>query len=451
MRIHLIAIGGSAMHNLAMALHEKGFIVTGSDDEIFEPSRSRLERYGLLPKEIGWFPDRITPDLDAVILGMHAREDNPELVKARKMGIQIFSYPEYLYEQTKFKKRIVVAGSHGKTTITSMIMHALKHTGREFDYMVGAQVEGFETMVRLSEQSPIAIFEGDEYLSSPIDRRPKFHLYKPHIALISGIAWDHINVFPTFDVYKEQFIGFINSMEHNGTLYFYEGDSVLTEVVRQITNNIEKVPYNEHVHLIREHCAYLLTQSGSYKLQIFGSHNLQNINGAKLICNQLGVTDVEFYKAISTFKGAAKRLQVLKSDDNFSAYLDFAHAPSKVRATVSALKEYYPERKLIACLELHTFSSLTKDFLEQYENTMEVADVSIVYFNPETLRHKQLPEIKPEQVEKAFGGKIKVFTQSSDLVIFLKSVNYHNANLLLMSSGNFGGLSLSGLIKEVMN
>jgi UDP-N-acetylmuramate: L-alanyl-gamma-D-glutamyl-meso-diaminopimelate ligase len=449
MRIHLIAIGGSAMHNLAMALHEKGFIVTGSDDEIFEPSRSRLERYGLLP-ELGWFPERITPNLDAVILGMHAREDNPELLKARNLDLQIYSYPEYLYEQTKDKKRIVIAGSHGKTTITSMIMHVLKHTGYDFDYMVGALVDGFDTMVRLSEQSPIAIFEGDEYLSSPIDRRPKFHLYKPHIALISGIAWDHINVFPTFDNYKEQFTAFINSMEHNGMLYYYEGDPVLAEIVGKSDNNICKVPYKEHAHMVRDHSSYLLSQSGSYKLHIFGKHNLENVNGAKLICNQLGISDVEFYKAISTFKGAAKRLQVLKTGQNCTAYLDFAHAPSKVKATINALKEYYPERKLIACLELHTFSSLNTDFLGQYKNTMDAADTAIVYFDPETLRHKQLPEITPDQVKKAFGGKLNIFTQPADLVSFLKSNQYQDSNLLLMSSGNFGGLDLSALTKNLV-
>lgn len=450
MRIHLIAIGGSAMHNLAMALHEKGFTVSGSDDEIFEPSRTRLEKYGLLPKEIGWFPERITPDLDAVILGMHAREDNPELNKARKLGMQIFSYPEYLFEQTKDKKRVVIAGSHGKTTITSMIMHVLKHTGHDFDYMVGAQVDGFDTMVRLSEQSPVAIFEGDEYLSSPIDRRPKFHLYKPHIALISGIAWDHINVFPTFDIYKEQFRSFIDTMEPNGTLYYYERDTVLAEVVGKGSANICKIPYKEHDNVIRDHAAYLLTQSGSYKIQVFGNHNLQNINGAKLICNQLGVNDVEFYKAISTFRGAAKRLQVLHTTASSMAYLDFAHAPSKVKATVNALKEYYPERKLVACLELHTFSSLNTDFLGEYEGAMDAADTAVVYFNPETLRHKQLPEITPDQVTNAFGGNVKVFTESIELVNWFKANNYHETNLLFMSSGNFGGLNLPVLVKEIM-
>jgi UDP-N-acetylmuramate: L-alanyl-gamma-D-glutamyl-meso-diaminopimelate ligase len=451
MKIHLIAIGGSAMHNLALALYEKGFVVTGSDDEIFEPARSRLQKYKLLPADIGWFPERITNDLDAVILGMHARENNPELLKAKELGLRIFSYPEYLYEQTKDKKRVVIAGSHGKTTITSMVMHVLQHLGQSFDYMVGAQVEGFDTMVHLSDQSAVAIFEGDEYLSSPIDKRPKFHLYKPHIALISGIAWDHINVFPTFEIYKEQFVQFINLMEHNGTLFYYEGDTVLTEVLEKSSNNICKIPYKEHDHIMREHSTYLLSQSGSYKLNIFGKHNLQNINGAKLVCNQLGISDLEFYKAISSFRGAAKRLQVLKSNSDSIAYLDFAHAPSKVKATVAALKEQYPERKLIACLELHTFSSLNNNFLGQYKGTLSPADKAVVYFNPETLRHKELPEISVEQVKAAFGNNnLEVFTHSNDFVNFLKSKNYKNTNLLLMSSGNFSGIDMIAIAKEMI-
>jgi UDP-N-acetylmuramate: L-alanyl-gamma-D-glutamyl-meso-diaminopimelate ligase len=451
MKIHLIAIGGSAMHNLALALHEKGYMVTGSDDEIFEPAKSRLEKYGLLPVEIGWFQERITPDLDAVILGMHAREDNPELIKARELGLPVYSYPEYLYEQAKNKRRVVIAGSHGKTTITSMIMHVLKHCGHEFDYMVGALIDGFETMVYFSDSSSVAIFEGDEYLSSPIDKRPKFHLYKPHTAIISGIAWDHINVFPTFDIYKDQFSKFIELMEHNGTLYYYDGDQELSDIIAKSTNNIDKIAYKEHVHMVRDHSTYLFTQSGSYKLHVFGKHNLQNISAAKLVCNQLGIIDVEFYKAISTFKGAAKRLQVLKSGQGSAVYLDFAHAPSKVKATVSALKDQYPERKLIACLELHTFSSLDGKFLTQYTNTMSVADKAVVYYNPDTLKHKQLPDILPGQVREAFGSPtLEVFTQTTDFMDFLKTNHYQDTNLLLMSSGNFGGIDMAALAREII-
>jgi UDP-N-acetylmuramate: L-alanyl-gamma-D-glutamyl-meso-diaminopimelate ligase len=450
MRIHLIAIGGSAMHNLALALHHKGYQISGSDDEIFEPSRSRLQKYGLLPAAMGWFPEKITKDLDAVILGMHAREDNPELVRAKELGVKIFSYPEYLYEQTKNKRRIVIAGSHGKTTITSMVMHVLNHCGFDFDYMVGAQVEGFDTMVRLSESAPVAIFEGDEYLSSPIDRRPKFHLYHPHIALITGIAWDHINVFPTYEIYKEQFSKFIDLMEPNGTLYYFNGDEDLKVIALDSKHALKKEGYVEHPSMISENVSYLLTQSGSYRLRIFGKHNLQNVNGAKLICSQLGVTEVEFYKAISKFKGAAKRLQVLKNCEDRTIYLDFAHAPSKVKATISALKEQYVNRRLIACLELHTFSSLNSDFLGQYAGTMQQADSAIVFYNPETLKHKKLPDITLEQVKQAFGGKVDVYTDTESFVGYLKSNCYMNSNLLLMSSGNFGGLDLQSLAKDLV-
>src|ERR1035437_6053473 len=370
MKIHLIAIGGNAMHNLALALYHNGYEVSGSDDEIFEPSRSRLEKFGLLPPEIGWFPERITSNIDAVILGMHAREYNPELIKAQELGLTIYSYPEYLFEQTKGKKRVVIAGSHGKTTITSMIMHVLKHNRMDFDYMVGALVDGFDTMVSLSESTAVAIFEGDEYLSSPIDKKPKFHLYKPHIALITGIAWDHINVFPTLEIYVEQFAKFIDLIEPNGTLFYYEGDPVLNSLVKKTSNRINAKPYKEHDYTVHEHNTYLLSQSGSYKLNVFGIHNIQNVSAAKLICNQLGISDQEFYKGIATFKGASKRLQVLKSEDHSIAFLDFAHAPSKVKATINALKGQFPERKLIACLELHTFSSLNLEFLDQYKSSM---------------------------------------------------------------------------------
>jgi UDP-N-acetylmuramate: L-alanyl-gamma-D-glutamyl-meso-diaminopimelate ligase len=452
MRIHLIAIGGSAMHNLALALHEKGYQVTGSDDEIFEPSRTRLEKQGLLPSELGWFPSRITANLDAVILGMHARQDNPELTKATELGLKIYSYPEYLYEQTKDKKRVVIAGSHGKTTITSMIMHVLRHCAIEFDYMVGAQIEGFETMVSLSETSTLAIFEGDEYLSSPIDSRPKFHLYRPHIALISGIAWDHINVFPTFDIYKQQFETFISQIEHNGTLYYYQGDAELCRMAERSHNSIQKTAYTSHPSMIHDNITYLLSANGSYKLTVFGQHNLENVSGAKLICNQLGISDLDFYHTISSFKGAAKRQQILKTGQSSTAYLDFAHAPSKVKATITALKQQFPNRQLIACLELHTFSSLNSEFLAQYRGTMLAADKAIVYFNPETLKHKRLPEITSKQVGDAFGGtNIIVFTDTENLLKYLEVIDYNETNLLLMSSGNFNGVDFSQFARKMIH
>ena len=450
MRIHLIAIGGSAMHNLALALHQKGYTVTGSDDEIFEPSRTRLEKSGLLPQKLGWFPEKITCDIDAVIVGMHAREDNPEVIKAKQLWLKIYSYPEYLYNQTSEKKRVVIAGSHGKTTITGMIMHVLNHYKRDFDYMVGAKLEGFDTMVKLTDSAPLAIFEGDEYLSSPLDKRPKFHLYKPHIALLSGIAWDHINVFPTFENYKQQFRDFLDLMEPNGTLYYYQGDPELVDIIESSTSQVNMIPYVEHENMVRDHITYLLTQSGSYKLNVFGKHNLQNISGAKLICNQLEITDVEFYKAISSYKGASKRLQVLHNDSSKSIFLDFAHAPSKVKATVAALKEQYPDRKLIACLELHTFSSLTKEFILEYNGTLSLSDSAIVYYNPKTIAHKKLPELSKEYIQKAFNyTNLNVFTDSKELQRFLKKQDYKNSNLLFMSSGNFDNIDLHQLAEDL--
>ncbi len=450
MNIHIIAIGGSAMHNLAIALHEKGYIITGSDDEIFEPSYSRLKKHGLLPEKLGWFPRKITSDIDAVILGMHALEDNPELIKAKQLWLKIYSYPEYLYNQTMDKKRVVIAGSHGKTTITAMIMHVLKHCDRDFDYMAGASVEGFETMVRLSDSASMAIFEGDEYLSSTLDRRPKFHLYQPHIALISGISWDHINVFPDFESYKAQFRAFIEQMEPNGTLYYYDGDPVLKEMVEKRGNSIEIVPYHEHNFMLHDHHSYLLTQSGSYRFQLLGKHNLQNVQGAKLVCSQLEISDVDFYKAIATFRGAAKRLQVLHTSDHSTIFLDFAHAPSKVLATVTALKEYYQERKLIVCLELHTYSSLDKNFINEYHNTLAMCDEAAIFYNPDTVKHKRLEKISAQDIKKAFGREdLEVLTKIADLENWVKKFDYRNSNLLLMSSGNFGGLDVNNIAKNL--
>lgn len=450
MKIHLIAIGGSAMHNLALALHELGHQVTGSDDEIFEPSRTRLERKGLLPSQSGWFPEKITRDLDAIILGMHAREDNPELVRARELGIRIYSYPEYLYEHSKNKKRVVIAGSHGKTTITSMILHVLKEQNKAFDFMVGAQIEGFDTMVRLTD-APVAIFEGDEYLTSPIDRRPKFIWYKPHIAVISGIAWDHINVFPTFDIYKKQFSDFLESMEDNGTVFYAGDDEVLKQVVENSEKRLYRQAYGPHPHSVRDNITYLNTQWGIFHIGVFGMHNLYNINAARLVCNKLGIRDEEFYHSIGSFKGAAKRLQVLKHNEHSAVYLDFAHAPSKVTATVKALKEQYKERKLIAFLELHTFSSLNREFITHYKGSMDLADEAYVFVNPEAARHKNMELPEESYIRESFGKKgLRVIMDNDSVSSILKSLEIQNANLLLMSSGNFGGLDLNQLARDLI-
>jgi UDP-N-acetylmuramate: L-alanyl-gamma-D-glutamyl-meso-diaminopimelate ligase len=451
MNVHFIAIGGSAMHNLALALHEKGYNVTGSDDEIFEPARGRLLAKGLLPAETGWFPEKLNSRPDAVILGMHAREDNPELVRAKELGLKIYSYPEYLYEQTRDKKRIVVGGSHGKTSITAMIMHVMRYAGLDFDYMVGAQLEGFDTMVRLSDSAKIAVFEGDEYLTSPIDLRPKFHLYRPHVGIISGIAWDHINVFPTYEIYVEQFAIYTRLIEEEGQLIYCAEDSEVVKVAEKSPEHLKKTPYKAHPSVIRGKQTFLITPEGQeIPLQIFGHHNLMNLSAAMEACRSVGISDTEFYQAISSFNGAARRLQPLAGNDSSSVFYDFAHSPSKLKATVEAVKEQYPERKLIACMELHTFSSLTKEFLSHYKGSMEKADEAYVYFNPHTIEHKKLAPITTDEVEKAFSKVgLKVSTDSKSLFDELKQKNIDNSNLLIMSSGNFSGIDLKAFAQSL--
>ncbi|RZT97503.1 UDP-N-acetylmuramate: L-alanyl-gamma-D-glutamyl-meso-diaminopimelate ligase [Ancylomarina subtilis] len=451
MRVHFIAIGGAAMHNLALALHKKGFKVSGSDDEIFDPSKSRLEKYGLLPEEWGWFPNKITSDIDAIILGMHARIDNPELLKAKELGLKIYSYPEYIYEQTKDKTRVVIGGSHGKTTTTSMIMHVLKCNQIDFDYMVGAQIEGFDTMVKLSEDAKIAVFEGDEYLASPIDPRPKFHLYHPHIALLTGIAWDHINVFPTFENYLSQFETFINFIKPGGSLIYFENDQHIAKMVQKKRDDISYRPYKSHPHKVDNGISSLITKNGEFELSIFGEHNLQNLQGAYLICKELGLSDEQFYSSIKSFGGAAKRLQKLAQNKQTIVYQDFAHSPSKLEATTQAVKNQFPDRKLIACMELHTFSSLKEEFLPEYNGSMSFADVAMVYFNPKTVEHKKLTPITIQQVQEAFGGdNLKVYTDSQVLLTDLMQLNFEKTNLLLMSSGNFSGLNLKEVADKII-
>ncbi|PKP42673.1 MAG: peptidoglycan synthetase [Bacteroidetes bacterium HGW-Bacteroidetes-12] len=441
MNIHFIAIGGAAMHNLAIALHLKGYNVSGSDDEIFEPSRSRLAKHNLLPENIGWCIDKIHPKLDAIILGMHARADNHELVKAKELEIPVFSYPEYLYEQSKDKIRIVIGGSHGKTTITSMILHVLNKLKIDSDYMVGAQLKGFETMVKLSKEAKYIVLEGDEYLSSPIDKRPKFHLYKPHIALISGIAWDHMNVFPSFENYIEQFRKFIRLIEDNGKLIWCNNDKTLKNLINEDFNKTTSFSYQIPNYNIKNGITYIKHNNKDIPIQVFGKHNLMNIEGAKLICEQIGISANKFYNAISSFKGASKRLELLYKNNETSIYKDFAHSPSKLKATINAVKEQYPERPLIACIELHTFSSLNKKFLPLYKDTMNKADIAIVYFNPETLKHKKLPPLSYKDIYNAFNNnKLEIFTDSKLLMKKLLSYNLKNKNLLLMSSGNYNGM-----------
>ena len=446
MRIHFIAIGGSAMHNLALALHQKGDIVTGSDDEIFEPSRSRLQQAGLLPQSMGWFPEKITNQLDAVILGMHAKSDNPELLQAQQLGVKIYSYPEFLYEHAKNKTRVVIGGSHGKTTITAMILHVLQYHQRSVDYMVGAQLEGFETMVHLTEHNDFIILEGDEYLSSAIDRRPKFHLYRPNIALLSGIAWDHINVFPTFENYKEQFQIFIDSIVPGGSINYNEEDPHLEELVAATTNAIRKLGYRTPEYTVENGITYLQTDEGPLPLEIFGHHNLNNLAGAKWICQHLGVDEADFYEAITTFKGASKRLEKLVDHAGFTAYKDFAHAPSKVAATTQAVKQQFPYRKIIACLELHTYSSLTPKFLKEYQESLDAADVAVVFYSPDAVAIKQLDPISENQIYEAFQrNDLLIFTDPATFQDYLFSQHFDNTVLVLMSSGIYGGLDFEKL------
>ena len=444
MRVHFIAIGGSAMHNLAIALHKKGFNVTGSDDEIFEPSKSRIAKHGLLPDKFGWDEARITEDLDAVILGMHARIDNPELIKAQELGVKVYSYPEYIYEQSKDKIRVVIGGSHGKTSITSMVLHVLGKCNKKFDYMVGAQLEGFDTMVQLTD-AKIIILEGDEYLSSPIDRRPKFHLYHPNIALISGIAWDHINVFPTFENYVSQFSEFIKMIEKDGKLIYCKADPEVNMIALTTSNpDIDRIGYQTPENVINNGVTSILVEGNEIPLEIFGDHNLQNLNGARLICNELKINDNQFYEAIQDFKGASKRLELITKNDSTAIYKDFAHSPSKLKATTQAVKNQYPDRKLVACMELHTFSSLNKEFLQEYKDSMSTADEAYVYYSNHTIEHKKLAAITPEEVKAAFGSdNVTIYNDSDELFGMLKTKEWEKSVLLLMSSGNFDGKNLN--------
>lgn len=441
MNIHFIAIGGSAMHNLALALEHKGYNITGSDDVIFEPSKSRLEAKGLLPESFGWFPEKIHDQLDAIILGMHAKSDNPELLKAQEMGLKIYSYPEFLFEQAKYKTRVVIGGSHGKTTITSMILHVLDYHDIEVDYMVGAQLEGFDRMVHLTEENDFIVLEGDEYLSSPIDRRPKFHLYQPNIALLSGIAWDHINVFPTFENYVEQFQIFVDGIVSGGSITYNEGDPELVKVIEATENTIRKFPYNTPEYRVEDGITLLNTPEGEMPIEVFGKHNLNNLVGAKWICQQMGVDEADFYEAISTFKGASKRLEKIAEANNKVAFKDFAHSPSKVKATTQAVKEQYPERKLLACLELHTYSSLNAGFLEEYQGALDAADEAIVFYSPDAVKIKGLDEVTAEQIFQSFQRQdIQIFTDARSFQNYLFAQDFENSTLLLMSSGNYGGL-----------
>lgn len=450
MNVHFIAIGGNAMHNLAIALHNRGYQVTGSDDEIYEPSRTRLDQKGLLPESFGWFPEKINGAIDSVVLGMHAKADNPELLRAQELGLKIYSYPEFLYEQSKHKTRVVIGGSHGKTTITSMILHVMDYHDRDVDYMVGAQLKGFDVMVKLTDDNDFIVLEGDEYLSSPIDRRPKFHLYQPNIALLSGIAWDHINVFPTYEGYVEQFKIFVDSIVKGGSITYNEEDDEVKRVVEASENTIRKLPYHTPEYSVVNGETLLDTPEGPLPIEVFGKHNLSNLAGAKWICQHMGVDEDDFYEAIASFKGASKRLEKIGEGENSIAFKDFAHSPSKVKATTNAVKEQFPDRSVVACLELHTYSSLNANFLKEYKGTLDAADVAVVFYSPHAVEIKKLKEVTQAQIANAFErDDLIIYTNPDDFKNFLFSQNFDNKVLLLMSSGTYGGLDFEE-VKDLM-
>jgi UDP-N-acetylmuramate: L-alanyl-gamma-D-glutamyl-meso-diaminopimelate ligase len=449
MKLHFIAIGGSAMHNLAIALKIKGYDISGSDDEIFEPSKSRLLKYNILSENNGWFPDKINPDLDAIILGMHARSDNAELIRAQELGVKIYSYPEFLYEQSKNKKRVVIGGSHGKTTITSMILHVMASNFMDVDYMVGAQLEGFEVMVRLSESAEWMILEGDEYLTSPIDRVPKFLHYHPHIAVISGIGWDHINVFPTFENYIDQFRLFIKSIESGGCLIYDHTDNEVLKIAQEAT--VRSIGYEMHPFKSDGLKSLIRKANGeTVELKVFGQHNMKNLNAARFVCLEMGITEDQFYKSIAGFKGASRRLELVHCCDSGAIFRDFAHAPSKVNASVMAVRQQFLTHKLIACLELHTYSSLNESFIDHYFHSLQASDVAIVFYDPHAVALKRLPEISFERIRKAFGKEdLLVFSNKNLLYDFLLDQNWNHTAAIFMSSGNFDGIDFGNLVRDI--
>jgi UDP-N-acetylmuramate: L-alanyl-gamma-D-glutamyl-meso-diaminopimelate ligase len=449
-KIHFIAIGGSVMHNLAVALKQAGHHVTGSDDEIFEPSRSTLAKHGLLPDKEGWHPERISSSTDIVILGMHAKKDNPELLQAQQLGVKIFSFPDYIYSQSEDKQRVVIAGSHGKTTITAIIIHVMNYFKRNFDYVIGAKVNGIENTVRLSD-APVIIIEGDEYLSSPLDPTPKFLRYHHHIGLISGIAWDHANVFPSEEEYVKQFDKFADQTPKSGILIYCEQDSMALMIGKKERADVVEISYKSHPHASDNNNQFFLTNNKDrVPIRVFGSHNFQNIAGAKEVLKKVGITNEQFYQAISTFEGASGRLQKIKEYNSCIVFKDFAHAPSKVKATVKAVKEVYPSRELVACLELHTFSSLNKKFIPQYKDSMKAAQTAVVYFNPQKMKAKNLEPLTEAEIKTAFANQtLRVFDDSNKLLEFLQEQKWKNKNLLMMSSGNFGGININTLADQI--
>lgn len=440
------------MHNLAIALKEAGHQVSGSDDEIVEPSRSALEKHGLMPPANGWRPDTLDSSIDMVVLGMHASGENPELLRARELGLKIYSFPDFIYEHARDKQRVVIAGSHGKTTITAIIVHVLNYWKRDFDYVIGARIRGIEKTVKLSD-APVIIIEGDEYLSSPLDQSPKFLKYHHHIGLISGIAWDHANVFPNEEEYVKQFDLFADQTPKGGILIYCEQDSMALIIGMKERIDVTSVAYKSHPHTSDNAGSFFITEGKQkYPVKLFGSHNFQNISGAKAVLKRIGITNEQFYEAIQEFQGAAGRLEIVKQNNSTAIFKDFAHAPSKVRATVKAVKEIHPARELLACVELHTYSSLSKKFLPQYKDSLKSAQMPVVYYNPEKLKAKKMEPLAESDIINAFGSQpIKVFNDSQKLETYLTKQSWKNKNLLMMSSGNFGGLDIRALSDKILS
>ncbi len=446
--IHFIAIGGAIMHQLAIALKKQGFVVTGSDDEINDPAKSNLKEHGLLPDQFGWFPEKIKSNLNAIVLGMHARADNPELLAAQKAGIPIYSFPQYVYEVSKNKKRIVIAGSHGKTTITSMVMHIMKACGYDFDYLVGAKVPGFEQSVRLSD-APYIILEGDEYPASVVEKRPKIFFYKPHISILSGVAWDHINVFPTYENYFSQFKQYLEGLDALTKLIYNSEDPEVCRVVAESGQNLITQPYATPAFKYADGQPIVAHGGKDYALSIFGRHNVQNVQAAIKVCKEIGITETQALEAIASFTGAARRLEKVFETPQLSVFRDFAHAPSKLKATLNAVREAYANHYLVACFELHTFSSLTAEFLSEYAHSMDSADTSIVYYSNHTLELKKLPPLAPETVVAHFQrNDLLAINNKEALYEKVHALSKNNGKpvfLLLMSSGTFDGIDWNTL------
>ena len=443
MHIHFIAIGGSVMHQLAIALKHKGYQITGSDDEIFEPALSNLKKEGIMPSEMGWHPEKLTSDIDAVILGMHAKDDNPEIIRSRELKLEIFSFPEYIYKESEHKQRVAIGGSHGKTTTTAMIMHVLKHAQVNFDYLVGARLDGFEQSVRITD-APLIVCEADEYPASAIEKRPKFHFLLPHIAVITGIAWDHINVFPTFNYYLQQFKIFIEKIEKSGILIYNETDEVLVKLINENKrSDINYISYELPVYFIENGVTSVMTGNIKTDLKIFGNHNLLNLQASYHVCKILGVSDNSFADAIRSFRGAAKRLELFAENKEYNIYRDFAHAPSKVMASINAVKQQFPGRKLVAILELHTFSSLNEKFMEEYAGAMDNADEAIVFYSKHALELKRMPPLDSKIIADGFKKiGLRVINSKEELERQLTETSTRSTNFLFMSSGNYDGMDI---------